>query len=73
MELRGSRVLNRVRMGVACMIGFCVGFPISTAVLSAYPDRGRDFLLIALALMSALVWLWLEYVNKRQKARRATE
>ena len=52
---------------MAGIIGFCVGFPISMEVLSAYPDgRGRNFLLIAVVLMSASIWLWVEYVNKRQ-------
>ena len=64
--MQGSRVLNRVRTVVACIVGFCVGFPISMAVLSAYPDRGRDFLLIAVALTSVFIWLWFEYVHKRR-------
>ena len=71
MELRGSRVLSRVRIAAVFIIGFCVGFPISMEVLSAYPDgRGRNFLLIAVVLMSASIWLWVEYVNKRQQSVR---
>lgn len=71
MELRGSRVLNQVRVAVACIIGFAVGFPVSMAVLSAYPDgRGRNVLLIAVVLISASVWLWVEYLNKRQQSAR---
>lgn len=64
--MSGSSVLHRVRAAVACIVGFCVGFPISMAVLSAYPDRGRDLLLIAVALMSVFIWLWFEYVHKRR-------